>query len=154
MKKVIWIWSTYRIWEVTKARRVTWSDLWQMSQPAIVFLLHSVYDLLPTPANLKLWKFVDSNLCVCCGVEHRTLPFAVCLQTAPTIIRMVPQSRAGDSGNHSERPLRGSQQGASRRSSPLSHVLQARWLFSEKETHKANKVSMWCCWLADCSWYW
>ena len=38
-------------WELPQ-RRIEWSDLWKMDQFRVAFLLRSVYDTLPSPANL------------------------------------------------------------------------------------------------------
>ena len=38
-------------WELPQ-RRIAWSDLWKVDQFRVAFLLRSVYDTLPSPANL------------------------------------------------------------------------------------------------------
>ena len=48
-------------WEGVEQKKLTWSDLWSMEQHGISFLLRSVYDLLPTPANLTQWKLANSS---------------------------------------------------------------------------------------------
>ena len=41
-------------WENTKERTITWSDIKQMEPKQLGFLIKAVYDILPTPVNLKL----------------------------------------------------------------------------------------------------
>ena len=41
-------------WENTKDRTITWSDIKQMEPKQLGFLIKAVYDILPTPENLKL----------------------------------------------------------------------------------------------------
>ena len=54
-------------WENTKDRTITWSDIKQMEPKQFGFLIKAVYDILPTPVNLKLWGLSTSNLCKACG---------------------------------------------------------------------------------------
>ena len=54
-------------WENTKDRSITWSDIKQMETKQLGFLIYVVYDILPTPVNLKLWGLSTSNLCKACG---------------------------------------------------------------------------------------
>ena len=53
-------------WENTKDRTITWSDIKQMESKQLGFLIKAVYDILPTPVNLKLWGLSTSNLCKAC----------------------------------------------------------------------------------------
>ena len=53
-------------WNVPE-RKITWSQLWHMEPVRISFLLRSVYDVLPTPANLKRWKLIEDPACPLCG---------------------------------------------------------------------------------------
>ena len=57
-------------WEVPQ-RRLNQSDLMNMPEERIRFLIKSVYDLLPTPANKNIW-FKTEEKCMLCG-EHSTL---------------------------------------------------------------------------------
>ena len=57
-------------WEVPQ-RRLTQNDLINMPEERIKFLIKSVYDLLPTPANKNKW-FETEEKCLPCG-EHSTL---------------------------------------------------------------------------------
>ena len=41
-------------WENTKDRTITWSDIKQMEPKQLGILIKAVYDILPTPVNLKL----------------------------------------------------------------------------------------------------
>ena len=38
-----------------------------MEPKQLGFLIKAVYDILPTPVNLKLWGLSTSNLCKACG---------------------------------------------------------------------------------------
>ncbi|XP_078589523.1 uncharacterized protein LOC144869891 [Branchiostoma floridae x Branchiostoma japonicum] len=54
-------------WEQAIERKVTWKELWSWEPLRTQFLLKSVYDLLPTPANLKRWGKESEEKCVLCG---------------------------------------------------------------------------------------
>jgi len=54
-------------WEQALERKVTWKELWSWEPLRTQFLLKSVYDLLPTPANLKRWGKESEEKCVLCG---------------------------------------------------------------------------------------
>jgi len=54
-------------WEQARERKVTWKELWSWEPLRTQFLLKSVYDLLPTPANLKRWGKESEEKCVLCG---------------------------------------------------------------------------------------
>ena len=47
-------------------RKIKWSDLWH-NDVAIKFLIPSVYDTLPSPLNLHLWKKTKKPSCQLCG---------------------------------------------------------------------------------------
>ena len=49
-------------WENTKDRTIKWSNIKQMERKQLSFLIKSVYDILPTPVNLKLWWVSSFNL--------------------------------------------------------------------------------------------
>ena len=53
-------------WELMVKRKITWSDLWR-NEIAIRFLIRSVYDTLPSPTNLLIWKKTETPLCQLCG---------------------------------------------------------------------------------------
>ncbi|XP_019639899.1 PREDICTED: uncharacterized protein LOC109481744 [Branchiostoma belcheri] len=53
-------------WEGVRSRCVKWSDLWKCEPLRIQFLLRSVYDLLPTPVNLKRWGKEKEEKCQLC----------------------------------------------------------------------------------------
>ena len=48
-------------------RTITWSDIKQIEPKQLGFLIKAVYDILPTPVNLKLWGLSISNLYKACG---------------------------------------------------------------------------------------
>ncbi len=53
-------------WQVPE-RKVTHRDVIRSSEASLKFLVKSVYDLLPTPANKNLWFKSEENKCVVCG---------------------------------------------------------------------------------------
>ena len=59
-------------WEVAEARKMSWSSLMTMDSLALSFLLHSTYNLLPTPAN-KQWGFTGDDTCAMCKTARGTL---------------------------------------------------------------------------------
>ena len=64
----------YTRWEKARARKVTWNELWKMDGHKISFLLRSVYDVLPSPTNLRLWGLTEDPNCKLCNkpanLEH------------------------------------------------------------------------------------
>jgi len=60
-------------WQTT-GKKMTWADIWRSEPLRISFLLRSVYDLLPSPANLHRWGKRDDPTCQLCGkigtLEH------------------------------------------------------------------------------------
>lgn len=63
-------WTT---WETTD-RKLTWGDIWKYEPLRLSFLLRSVYDLLPSPANLCRWGLAPDPKCSLCDrpgtLEH------------------------------------------------------------------------------------
>ena len=61
-------------WESIEEKKISWSELWKSDNTRIQFLIKSVYNVLPSPANLHLWKLEESPDChLCHGVgtlEH------------------------------------------------------------------------------------
>ncbi|KAI4885725.1 hypothetical protein NFI96_026178, partial [Prochilodus magdalenae] len=53
-------------WEHTTGRKITWAELWKVEPHHFKFLVLSVYDVLPSPANLFTWGLVDSPACQLC----------------------------------------------------------------------------------------
>ena len=37
-------------------RKISWSDIWHADASRLKFLVQSVYDVLPSPANLFTWR--------------------------------------------------------------------------------------------------
>ena len=64
-------WTT---WDSALQRSLSWNDMWHMAPLRISFLLRSVYDLLPSNANLVKWGKSDDPACPLCQkkqtVEH------------------------------------------------------------------------------------
>ena len=52
-------WTTWG----TESRKLSWSDLWRYEPMRLRFLLRSVYDTLPSPANLCKWKLKGDPKC-------------------------------------------------------------------------------------------
>ena len=57
-------WTT---WENAMERKFTWKDLWSMDSARLKFILGSVYDVLPSPANLVQWGVKEDASCLLCG---------------------------------------------------------------------------------------
>ncbi|XP_026079824.1 uncharacterized protein LOC113057031 [Carassius auratus] len=53
-------------WEHADPRRITWAELWKAEPFRIKFLVQSVYDVLPSPANLHTWGLADTPECKLC----------------------------------------------------------------------------------------
>ena len=53
-------------WESVTPKKISWKELWSMEPLRISHLFRSVYDLLPSPSNLCLWKVTDSPNCKLC----------------------------------------------------------------------------------------
>ena len=72
--------------ESTVNRKVRWSDLWR-NDVAIKFLIQSVYETLPNPVNLHLWKKTKSPSCPLCeyigSLKHILSRCQTALQMAP-----------------------------------------------------------------------
>jgi len=58
----------------TTDRKMTWGDIWKNEPLRLSFRIRSVYDLLPTPANLCRWGLTDDPKCSLCDrpgtLEH------------------------------------------------------------------------------------
>ena len=63
-------------WNVPE-RKLTWQDMWTYEPLQLSFLLRSVYDLLPSPTNLQLWKMSDDPTCPLCGKIGSMRPTAL-----------------------------------------------------------------------------
>ena len=53
-------------WESAEARSLSWADIWSMEPLMLKFLLRSTYNVLPSPANLKIWKLIQDDKCQKC----------------------------------------------------------------------------------------
>ncbi|XP_070689483.1 uncharacterized protein [Pempheris klunzingeri] len=47
-------------WEHVEPRKLTWAELWRAEPLRTKFLIQSVYDVLPSPANLHTWGLADT----------------------------------------------------------------------------------------------
>ncbi|GFS24337.1 polyprotein [Elysia marginata] len=59
-------------WDSAIQRSLTWKDIWQMALLRISFLIRSVYDLLPSNANLVRWGKKDDLTCPLCHGRQTT----------------------------------------------------------------------------------
>ncbi|GFS06016.1 reverse transcriptase [Elysia marginata] len=59
-------------WDFAIQRSLTWKDIWQMAPLRISFLIRSVYDLLPSNANLVRWGKKDDPTCPLCHGRQTT----------------------------------------------------------------------------------
>ncbi|CAJ1075238.1 LOW QUALITY PROTEIN: uncharacterized protein LOC109089580 [Xyrichtys novacula] len=61
-------------WEHIAGRKITWAELWKAEPHHFKFLVQSVYDVLPSPANLFTWGLVEAPACQLCqrrgSLEH------------------------------------------------------------------------------------
>ena len=53
-------------WEGVRPRKLNWEEMRSMEACRIKFLLASVYEVLPTPSNLCLWKLTETPNCKLC----------------------------------------------------------------------------------------
>ncbi|XP_069366366.1 uncharacterized protein [Paralichthys olivaceus] len=53
-------------WEHAETRKITWTEMWRAEPLRIKFLIQSVYDVLPSPANLHTWGLADTPECKLC----------------------------------------------------------------------------------------
>ena len=53
-------------WQSVPSKKISWKELKWMEPYRISFILRSVYDLLPSPSNLKLWNMTESPNCLLC----------------------------------------------------------------------------------------
>ena len=60
-------------WNDIEPIKLLWKYLIVMEPLAISVLLRSTYDLLPNATNLKLWGYTNSDLCLSCKSDRRTL---------------------------------------------------------------------------------
>ena len=54
-------------WEEAVQRNLSWNDLWHMAPLRVSYIIRSVYDQLPTAANLQRWGKQESNKCGLCS---------------------------------------------------------------------------------------
>ena len=53
-------------WEGIEEKKISWTELWKSDNTRIQFLIKSVYNVLPSPANLHLWNLGESPDCQLC----------------------------------------------------------------------------------------
>ena len=54
-------------WESVEKKKLSWRELWNMEESCIRFLIGAIYDVLPSPQNLKLWVDGDPSCSLCSG---------------------------------------------------------------------------------------
>ncbi|GFO10259.1 polyprotein [Plakobranchus ocellatus] len=59
-------------WDTAIQRSLTWNDIWHMAPLRISLLIRSVYDLLPSNANLIRWGKKDDPTCPLCQGRQAT----------------------------------------------------------------------------------
>ena len=61
-------------WENIRSKKLTWNEMWKTETNKLKFAIASVYDVLPSPSNLAIWKLTDDPACEHCGrratLEH------------------------------------------------------------------------------------
>ena len=74
--------GTWTTWNTTD-RKLTWGEIWKYEPLRFSFLLRSVYDLLPSPANLCRWGLTTDPKCSLCD---RTGTLEHVLSSCPTAL--------------------------------------------------------------------
>ena len=46
-------------WENIRSKKLTWNEMWKKETKKLKFAIASVYDVLPSPSNLAIWKLTD-----------------------------------------------------------------------------------------------
>ena len=59
-------------WDNAMQKSLTWNDIWHMVPLRISFLIRSVYDLLPSNANLIRWGKKEDPTCPLCNGGQTT----------------------------------------------------------------------------------
>ena len=74
--------GAWKKWATT-SRKLTWNNIWNYQPVRLSFLLKSVYDVLPSPANLHRWGLQEQPSCHLCdrtgSLEHILSSCATCL---------------------------------------------------------------------------
>jgi len=52
-------------WEGLEKRKLSWRDIWEMEGARLSFVIRAIYDLLPSPQNLKVWYEEDPACSLC-----------------------------------------------------------------------------------------
>ena len=60
-------------WEGVVEKTRTWNEAWKMDDGKLKFVLRAVFDLLPSPTNLKRWGIKYDSKCPICDREGCTL---------------------------------------------------------------------------------
>ncbi len=54
-------------WEEVESKKLSWSEIWAMEPLVLRFVIHSTYDVLPTPKNISVWNSDSNPSCHKCG---------------------------------------------------------------------------------------
>ena len=60
-------------WEHVLEKKTSWNDIWRTNETKLKFILRSVFDLLPSPTNLRVWGLSNDSRCTLCGAEYCNL---------------------------------------------------------------------------------
>ena len=76
-------------WNDIEPIKLSWKSLIAMESLAILFLLHSTYDLLSNVINLKLGEYTNSDLCFLCKSDWWYLvQCTICISTITSDVHM------------------------------------------------------------------
>ncbi|KAK3779036.1 hypothetical protein RRG08_034294 [Elysia crispata] len=59
-------------WDNALQKSLTWNEIWHTAPLRISFLIRSVYDLLPSKANLVRWGKKQDSTCLLCHGRQTT----------------------------------------------------------------------------------
>lgn len=80
-------------WEAARQWKITWNGILSMKPNRLVFLLRSVYDVLPSITNMTVWGLSGDPNCKLCGkqenLEYIVSSFSVALSKGRYTWRMI-----------------------------------------------------------------
>ena len=56
-------------WEKIRSKKLTWNEIWKTETYKLRFAIASVYNMLPSPSNLVIWKLTDDPACGHCAMR-------------------------------------------------------------------------------------
>ena len=48
-------------WGNIRSKKLTWNEMWKTETHKLKFSIASVYDVLPSPCNVAIWKLTDDS---------------------------------------------------------------------------------------------